>query len=163
MKCNNKLTLYVLLLCHLFLPLLVSANNVSFNEKISRQFKRQMRKPCYLKCLPKSLINDFELERDFKQALMKKYSDIEDEDILKVIFQQKKWRISRNEFTAFISYRYMFAYILMKSRNSNEFLLVSCVFIQSNRFLGFVFGDTYYKNILSVDNIKKEYINKICR
>jgi hypothetical protein len=160
---NKKIIIFFSLLHLITITTALISNDISFNERVRQQMERQFTKPIYLQCLPKSLIEDVELEKEFKNALLNKFSDINDGDIKKVIFLQNNWRISRDEFTSLVTYRYMFATAVIKQKNMNHYLVVSCVFIQSNRFLGFIFGKTFYKSILSVNKIKEENTGTICK
>ncbi len=135
----------------------------SFFRQIEKQIAGEKIRPVEAKCLPPSLINDKNLGNECRKALAASFLDLQVDDIKRVMFRQKKWRISRNEFTAFIDYRYMFTEVLIHSRKTDQYYIVEIVFAQNNRFLGYFWDQVSYKSTGFARRIKKENINRVCK
>jgi hypothetical protein len=129
---------------------------------IQERMKTQFVKPRHITCLPKTKIRDKKMEREIIAALIKKYPEVKPDEIIRVVFTMKNWRINRDEFTTFIKSRYIFTRLVITSVPGENYLL-ELNFMQSNRFMGRLWGEIYMKNILSVDMIKTGDINNICK
>jgi hypothetical protein len=129
---------------------------------IQERMKTQFVKPRHITCLPKTKIRDKKMEREIIAALIKKYPEVKPDEIIRVVFTMKNWRINRDEFTTFIKSRYIFTRLVITSVPGENYLL-ELNFMQSNRFMGWLWGEIYMKNILSVDMIKTGDINNICK
>lgn len=162
MKTKIRKTLLVLLILSVAAAGSGQYGKTSLYKKIEKQLAHRSIRPRDVTCISSSLRNDAALEKKCKNAVVVRFFDVRKSDIKRVVFQQKKWTISRNEFTAFIDYRYIFAKLLVHNSKKDQYHVAGAVFTQRNRFLGLLWGKVVCKSIGPVFEIKKEHINRVC-
>jgi len=139
----------------------ISSNN-TLQSEISRRSKSKFFPPGMLTCLPGSVNSDSDLEKTIRGAILEKYSELKPDDIIRVINTEPGWRILRNEFTTFVTGRYIFVNILIRSDVDDEYYFLQFNIMQNNAFLGIKFHPAYVRSLLSVNRIKKKDIDNIC-
>ncbi|HOP65002.1 MAG TPA: hypothetical protein PK358_11345 [Spirochaetota bacterium] len=136
--------------------------NLSLREDIRKIANGQFTKPQLRKCIPPSRNNDPGIEKQVTTAILERYGELKRGDIIRVIISEPGWRILRNEFTGFVTGRYIFVYILVNSETDDELYLLRINVMQNNSFMGWIFDPAYVRYILSVDRIKKKDIDTVC-
>ncbi len=130
---------------------------------IHERMKTQFVKPRDLTCLPASKVSDKKLEKEIIEALIRRFPEVKPDEIVRIVFTMKNWRINRDEFTTFIKSRYIFIQAVITSEIPGRYYLLELNFMQNNRFMGWFWEEMYLKNILFIDMINEENINIICK